>query len=112
MARTMPGARDDIRAFLHQRPARNGLDCVLVEVTDVKGSAPRDAGRGCWWRAMRSFAPSAAGRLEYMAIEHARKILSGGRDTPAGCAIGTGNRPMLRRTCEPELPAHDPWPCG
>ncbi len=35
----MPGARDDIRAFLNRRP-----DSVLVEVTDVKGSAPRDAG--------------------------------------------------------------------
>ncbi|EBY7415862.1 xanthine dehydrogenase accessory protein XdhC, partial [Salmonella enterica subsp. enterica serovar Alachua] len=35
----MLGRRDDIRAFLNKRP-----DSVLIEVTDVKGSAPRDAG--------------------------------------------------------------------
>ncbi|WP_181404863.1 xanthine dehydrogenase accessory protein XdhC [Brucella melitensis] len=88
MARTMPGARDDIRAFLHQRPARNGLDCVLVEVTDVKGSAPRDA--GAWMLVARDtiFRTIGGGQLEYMAIEHARKILSGGRDTPLDVPLG------------------------
>ncbi|SBW13248.1 xanthine dehydrogenase accessory protein Xdhc [Brucella sp. 10RB9215] len=88
MARTMPGARDDIRTFLHQRPARNGLDCVLVEVTDVKGSAPRDA--GAWMLVARDtiFRTIGGGQLEYMAIEHARKILSGGRDTPLDVPLG------------------------
>ena len=73
----MPGARDDIRAFLNRRP-----DSVLVEVTDVKGSAPRDA--GAWMLIARDmiFRTIGGGQLEYMAIDHARKILAGGRDSP------------------------------
>ncbi|MFK0682723.1 xanthine dehydrogenase accessory protein XdhC [Ochrobactrum sp. BD67] len=73
----MPGARDDIRAFLNRRP-----DCVLVEVTDVKGSAPRNA--GAWMLVARDmiFRTIGGGQLEYMAIDHARKILAGGKDTP------------------------------
>ena len=73
----MPGARDDIRAFLNRRP-----DSVLVEVSDVKGSAPRDA--GAWMLVARDmiFRTIGGGQLEYMAIDHARKILAGGRDTP------------------------------
>ncbi len=39
----MPGARDDIRAFLNRRP-----DSVLVEVTDVKVPRPAMPGHGCW----------------------------------------------------------------
>ncbi|MFQ0813898.1 xanthine dehydrogenase accessory protein XdhC [Brucella anthropi] len=73
----MPGARDDIRAFLNRRP-----DSVLVEVSDVKGSAPRDA--GAWMLVARDmiFRTIGGGQLEYMAIDHARKILAGGRDAP------------------------------
>lgn len=79
----MPGARDDIRAFLNRRP-----DCVLVEVTDVKGSAPRDA--GAWMLVARDliFRTIGGGQLEYMAIDHARKILLGGRDTPMDVPLG------------------------
>lgn len=78
----MPGARDDIRAFLNRRSARNSQDCVLVEVSDVKGSAPRNA--GAWMLVARDmiFRTIGGGQLEYMAIDHARKILAGGRDTP------------------------------
>ena len=79
----MPGARDDIRAFLNRRP-----DSVLVEVTDVKGSAPRDA--GAWMLVARDmiFRTIGGGQLEYMAIDHARKILTGGRDTPMDVPLG------------------------
>ncbi len=79
----MPGARDDIRAFLNRRP-----DSVLVEVTDVKGSAPRDA--GAWMLVARDmiFRTIGGGQLEYMAIDHARKILAGGRDTPMDVPLG------------------------
>ncbi|MBC2884483.1 xanthine dehydrogenase accessory protein XdhC [Ochrobactrum sp. CM-21-5] len=78
----MRHARDDIRAFLNRRPAQNSLDCVLVEVADVKGSAPRDA--GTWMLVSRDmiFRTIGGGQLEYMAIDHARKILTGSRDTP------------------------------
>ena len=79
----MPGARDDIRAFLNRRP-----DSVLVEVTDVKGSALRDA--GAWMLVARDmiFRTIGGGQLEYMAIDHARKILAGGRDTPMDVPLG------------------------
>lgn len=79
----MPGARDDIRAFLNRRP-----DSVLVEVTDVKGSAPRDA--GAWMLVARDmiFRTIGGGQLEYMVIDHARKILAGGRDTPMDVPLG------------------------
>lgn len=64
----MLGRRDDIRAFLNKRP-----DSVLIEVTDVKGSAPRDA--GAWMLVARDmiFRTIGGGQLEYMAIDHARK---------------------------------------
>lgn len=79
----MPGARDDIRAFLNRRP-----ESVLVEVTDVKGSAPRDA--GAWMLVARDmiFRTIGGGQLEYMAIDHARKILLGGRDSPMDVPLG------------------------
>ena len=79
----MLGRRDDIRAFLNKRP-----DSVLIEVTDVKGSAPRDA--GAWMLVARDmiFRTIGGGQLEYMAIDHARKILAGGRDSPMDVPLG------------------------
>ncbi len=78
----MPGARDDIRAFLNRRP-----DSVLVEVTDVKVPRPRC---GAWMLVARDmiFRTIGGGQLEYMAIDHARKILAGGRDTPMDVPLG------------------------
>ncbi|MDH7793484.1 xanthine dehydrogenase accessory protein XdhC [Ochrobactrum sp. AN78] len=79
----MPGARDDIRAFLNKRS-----DSVLTEVTDVRGSAPRDA--GAWMLVARDmiFRTIGGGQLEYMAIDHARKILLGGRDSSMDVPLG------------------------
>lgn len=79
----MPGRRDDIRDFLNRRP-----DCVLSEVTDVRGSAPRDA--GAWMLVARDmiFRTIGGGQLEYMAIDHARKILVGGRDSSMDVPLG------------------------
>ncbi|MCV9909898.1 xanthine dehydrogenase accessory protein XdhC [Brucella sp. HL-2] len=79
----MPGARDDIRAFLNKRS-----DSVLIEVTDVRGSAPRDA--GAWMLVARGmiFRTIGGGQLEYMAIDHARKILLGGRDSSMDVPLG------------------------
>jgi len=84
----MPGARDDIRAFLNRRSAQNSQDCVLVEVTDVKGSAPRNAGAWMLVARDRIFRTIGGGQLEYMAIDHARKILAGGKDTPMDVPLG------------------------
>ncbi|MBC8718054.1 xanthine dehydrogenase accessory protein XdhC [Ochrobactrum sp. Marseille-Q0166] len=79
----MLGRRDDIRAFLNKRP-----DSVLIEVTDVKGSAPRDA--GAWMLVARDmiFRTIGGGQLEYMAIDQARKILAGGKDSPMDVPLG------------------------
>ncbi|MFC7065417.1 xanthine dehydrogenase accessory protein XdhC [Brucella rhizosphaerae] len=84
----MPGARDDIRAFLNKRS-----DSVLIEVTDVRGSAPRNA--GAWMLVARDmiFRTIGGGQLEFMAIDHARKILLGGKDSsldvsPMDVALG------------------------
>ncbi|MBO1038704.1 xanthine dehydrogenase accessory protein XdhC [Brucella pituitosa] len=79
----MLGRRDDIRAFLNKRP-----DSVLIEVTDVRGSAPRDA--GAWMLVARDmiFRTIGGGQLEYMAIDHARKILAGGKDSPMDVPLG------------------------
>ena len=86
----MLGRRDDIRAFLNKRP-----DSVLIEVTDVRGSAPRDA--GAWMLVARDmiFRTIGGGQLEYMAIDHARKILAGGRDSPMDVPLG----PEIRQCC-------------
>ncbi|MFK3666472.1 xanthine dehydrogenase accessory protein XdhC [Ochrobactrum teleogrylli] len=83
MSRGTLGRRDDIRAFLNRRH-----DSVLVEVADVKGSAPRDA--GAWMLVARDmiFRTIGGGQLEYMAIDHARKILAGGRDSPMDVPLG------------------------
>ncbi len=79
----MLGRRDDIRAFLNKRP-----DSVRIEVTDVRGSAPRDA--GAWMLVARDmiFRTIGGGQLEYMAIDHARKILAGGKDSPMDVPLG------------------------
>lgn len=79
----MLGRRDDIRAFLNKRP-----DSVLIDVTNVRGSAPRDA--GTWMLVARDmiFRTIGGGQLEYMAIDHARKILLGGKDSPMDVPLG------------------------
>lgn len=80
----MSAVGDDIRAFLNQA----SFDCVLVELSDVKGSAPRDA--GTWMLVSREgiFRTIGGGQLEYMAIDHARRILNGGDDTPLDVPLG------------------------
>ncbi|MBV2142465.1 xanthine dehydrogenase accessory protein XdhC [Falsochrobactrum sp. TDYN1] len=79
----MRRARDDIRAFLSRYP-----DCVAVEVARVKGSAPREA--GAWMLVSREgiFRTIGGGQLEYMAIDHARKILAGGSSDPMDVPLG------------------------
>jgi xanthine dehydrogenase accessory factor len=66
----MSASKDDIRAFLQKR-----AQVVLVEVTHVAGSAPRDA--GTWMLVAKDalFGTIGGGQLEYMAIDQARKFL-------------------------------------
>lgn len=73
----MSAFKDDIRAFLGTRS-----QVMLVEVSNVAGSAPRDA--GTWMLVARDaiFGTIGGGQLEYMAIDQARKLLCGALSVP------------------------------
>lgn len=78
----------DLRSFLDEPAAK-----ILVEVTSVKGSAPRDAGTFMLVSASAAVGTIGGGQLEYMAIDHARAMLSGKNagavmDVPLGPEIG------------------------
>lgn len=79
----MRAARDDIRGFINLHPA-----CVLVEVVDVKGSAPRDAGTWMLVSQEKIFRTIGGGQLEFMAIDHAREILAGKINQPMDVPLG------------------------
>lgn len=79
----MRAARDDIRAFINLHPA-----CVLVEVVDVKGSAPRDVGTWMLVSQEKIFRTIGGGQLEFMAIDHAREILAGRSNQPMDVPLG------------------------
>lgn len=64
--------KEDIRDFLNREAG-----CVLVEVTGVAGSTPRDTDAWMLVSKDRTFATIGGGQLEYMAIDHARKQLQG-----------------------------------
>ncbi len=66
--------------------------CVLVEVTEAKGSTPRDAGAFMLVSASAICGTIGGGQLEYMAIDNARALLQGGglseMNIPLGPEIG------------------------
>lgn len=84
-------------AFIAAHPA-----AVLVEVTETKGSTPREAGTMMLVSATSLWGTIGGGHLEFLAIEHARKRLSGEEvaetlDVPLGPEIGQccGGRTLL-----------------
>ena len=84
----MSAAREDIRDFLRREPAS-----ILVEVTGVAGSAPRDADAWMLVSERAIFATIGGGTLEYMAIDQARRALRSGlaaepMNVPLGPEIG------------------------
>lgn len=84
----MPASRENIRDFLRRDPA-----AVLVEVTGVAGSTPRDADAWMLVSETAIFATIGGGQLEYMAIDQARRALRSGRmadpmAVPLGPEIG------------------------
>jgi xanthine dehydrogenase accessory factor len=94
---TNMAVREDIRDFLARQAA-----CVLVEVTDAAGSTPRDTDAWMLVSNDRTFATVGGGQLEYMAIDHARRLLQGAASEdrltiPLGPEIGQccGGRVML-----------------
>ncbi|MBB6486219.1 xanthine dehydrogenase accessory protein XdhC [Rhizobium lusitanum] len=84
----MSAAREDIRDFLRREPAS-----ILVEVTGVAGSAPRDTDAWMLVSEHAIFATIGGGQLEYMAIDQARRALRSGlaaepMSVPLGPEIG------------------------
>ncbi|OAP40152.1 xanthine dehydrogenase accessory protein XdhC [Sinorhizobium glycinis] len=65
-------SREDIRHFLSDNAA-----CILVEVSGAAGSTPRDTDAWMLVSKDRTFATIGGGQLEYMAIDHARRLLQG-----------------------------------
>ncbi len=88
-----------LTAFIATHPR-----CVLVEITQAKGSTPREAGtfmlvaEGAIWGTI------GGGQFEFMAIDNARALLAGGgqtaMDIPLGPEIGQccGGRTVLTFT--------------
>lgn len=87
----------DIETFLVEE-----VDVVLVQVRSVRGSAPREAGAWMLVSHARSCATIGGGRLELLAIAHARQMLGSDSvaselDVPLGPEIGQccGGRVVL-----------------
>ncbi len=84
-------------AFLKTHPI-----AILVEVSETKGSTPRDTGTMMLVSATTLWGTIGGGYLEFMAISHARRLLAGEKlaatlDVPLGPEIGQccGGRTML-----------------
>lgn len=77
-----------LSSFLTDHP-----DVIQVELTDVRGSSPREAGAQMFVAADGQYGTIGGGQLEYMAIDKARAMLCAGRadevmDVPLGPEIG------------------------
>ncbi|GHA17585.1 xanthine dehydrogenase accessory protein XdhC [Devosia pacifica] len=81
-------AAPDLRAFLGREPA-----AIVAELTKVRGSSPRAAGTFMLVGRREIFGTIGGGALEYMVIDHARRIMASGTgdatlDVPLGPEIG------------------------
>ncbi len=83
---------------------------ILVEITQAKGSTPREAGTFMLVATNAIWGTIGGGQFEYMAIDNARAILSGGgeavMDIPLGPEIGQccgGHTRLAFRPLTPEL---------
>ncbi|MDW3207910.1 MAG: xanthine dehydrogenase accessory protein XdhC [Alphaproteobacteria bacterium] len=78
----------DLKSFLNAESA-----VARVELTEVKGSSPREAGTAMFVSPDATHGTIGGGQLEYMAIDQARTMLAAGRDkdrmsVPLGPEIG------------------------
>lgn len=95
-------------AFLATHP-----DAILVEVAEAKGSTPREAGAFMLVTAEHLLGTIGGGQLEFLAIEHARRMLAAGDthatlDVPLGPEIGQccgGRTELSFRRIDAELRA-------
>ena len=86
-------------------------DAVVCELTAVRGSSPRAQGTFMLVAATDLFGTIGGGALEYMVIEHARRLIANGQaeeamDVPLGPEIGQccGGRVELTLDREPASP--------
>lgn len=68
-------------------------DAIVCELTSVRGSSPREQGTFMLVGKSRPFGTIGGGALEYMVIEHARRLVANGKaqeamDVPLGPEIG------------------------
>ena len=84
-----------LRAFLKTAPS-----AALVEVTEAKGSTPREKGAWMLVSPERIFGTIGGGQLEYMAIDTARAMLNGNSKRSAVMEHVTGD-PIPARYLEP-----------
>jgi len=78
----------DIAAFLAREPV-----AIVAELTSVRGSSPRNEGTFMLIGAEALFGTIGGGALEYLVIDHARRLIASGRaaevlDVPLGPEIG------------------------
>ncbi|UYO01080.1 MAG: xanthine dehydrogenase accessory protein XdhC [Devosia sp.] len=97
-----------LATFLAANPA-----AIACELTSVRGSSPREAGTFMLVGPRDNFGTIGGGALEYMVIDHARRLLSQGRgegvmDVPLGPEIGQccgGRVEVLLRFADADLRA-------
>jgi xanthine dehydrogenase accessory factor len=78
----------ELAAFIAANP-----DAIVCELTAVRGSSPRDQGTYMLVSRNAIFGTIGGGALEYMVIEHARRLIANGKaeeamDVPLGPEIG------------------------
>jgi xanthine dehydrogenase accessory factor len=84
----MTSRTTELTRFLATNP-----DAIACTLTSVRGSSPREQGTFMLVGATATFGTIGGGALEYMVIEHARRLIVGGRvaeamDVPLGPEIG------------------------
>ena len=88
----MPTLRDTAAAWL-----RSGTPAALVEVSEAKGSVPREAGTRMLVSAAQAAGTVGGGHLELKAIEQARALLAGANRSPQSVHYPLG--PALGQCC-------------
>jgi xanthine dehydrogenase accessory factor len=84
----MTSRSPQLTSFLATNP-----DSIVCELTSVRGSSPREQGTFMLVGKTELFGTIGGGALEYMVIEHARRLIANGRaeeamDVPLGPEIG------------------------
>lgn len=91
--------------------ADKAVPCVLITVTEAKGSTPRDAGTKMVVTAAEQFGTIGGGNLEFEAIGEARKLLAGAiaaplvKDYPLGPKLAQCCGGAVSVLLEPFLPS-------